>query len=120
MKIVIKADGHNIRLWFPLSILKSRLGYSVAKSSIEHNKSKYIDKYTQQQAEEQDLQAVEVVANTQAEAEQIKQEIEKEISLTREQMVEVCNILKRCVKEHGHFNLIEVDSHEGEKVIIRV
>ena len=94
MKIIIKADGHNIRLWFPLSIVKSRIGYNVAKNALERNAKKQI--------------------------EQVEQEKNTETSLTREQMVEMYNILKRCVKENGHFNIIEVNSHDGEKVLIRV
>ena len=122
MKIIIKADGHNIRLWFPLSIIKSRIGYNVAKNSIERNTSRYIAKHNQstQDEEEQNLQAVEGSAKTQATVEQVTQEQEKDISLTREQMVEIYNTIKRYVKENGHFNIIEVDSHDGEKVIIRV
>ena len=83
MKIVIKTDGCYLRLWFPLSALKSRIGYSVAKSAIE-------------------------------------QKIKNEIALSREQMVEAYNFLKQYVKTHGHFNLVEVQSHDGDKVIIRV
>ena len=122
MKIVIKADGHNIRLWFPLSILKSRIAYNAAKNSLENQSCKHIAEQSAQEmsTEEQEEFQVEVVADTSEQAEQIKQEIAKEISLNREQMVEIYNILKRYVKENGHFNLVEVHSHEGEEVIIRV
>ena len=92
MKIIIKAEGHNIRLWFPLSILKGSIAFSVAKSSLE--------KHTQKQ--------------------QVKQQLSKEISLNREQMAQAYNILKQFVKTHGHFNLVEVDSRNGDKVLIRV
>ena len=40
--------------------------------------------------------------------------------ITREQVVEMYNVIKRCVKDNGHFNLVEVESHDGEKVLIRV
>lgn len=123
MKIVIKADGHNIRLWFPLSIIKSRIAYSVAKNSLENQSRKHIAKQSAQKTstgEEQEELQVEVVADTSEQAAQIEQEIAKDIALTREQMVQIYNILKQCVKVHGHFNIVEVDSHEGEKVVIRV
>ena len=110
MKIVIKADGVRLRLWFPLSILKSRIGYNVAVRTIEQNARKHADKT------EQNLK-LEVVQNTE---EQIGQKVAQEIPLNREQMTEIYNVLKRYVKEHGHFNIIEVKSHEGEEVLIRV
>lgn len=131
MKIVIKADGCHLCLWFPLSILKSRIGYRAVKSSLDKNTRKYVAEYTQTNSITQDVQdtdlktseqglQVEVVAGIKTQNEQIKQEITKEISFNREQMVEIYNILKRRVKEYGHFNIVEVQSHDGEKVIIRV
>lgn len=114
MKIVIKAEGHNIRLWFPLSILKSRIAYGVAKSSLERQSRKDISEQSLE-----DLQ-LEVTADTPEQVEQIKQEVATEISLNREQMVEIYNILKQCVKVNGHFNIVEVQSRDGDKVLIRV
>lgn len=85
MKIIVKADGHNIRLWFPLSIVKSRIGYKAVNDVMVGKSDK-----------------------------------ESDNSLSREQVAEVYNILKRCVNNNGHFNLIEVESADGEKVLIRV
>ena len=96
MKIVIKADGVRLRLHVPLSFVKSRIGYNAMKNALEGRYRK----------DEQ--------------LEQIKQELDNERQLNREQMIEVYNILKRYVKANGHFNLIEVISHDGDKVLIRV
>lgn len=85
MKIITKADGVSLRLWFPLSVLKSKLGYGIVNNMIE------------------------------------KDEIVKsENTLTREQIIEMYKALKQYVKANGHFNLVEIDTHDGEKILIRV
>ena len=101
MKIYIKADGVRLSLWFPLSMLKSRIGYKVIEHSIAENTKRQLTKS--------------------AEQEQLRSQIdEKQSSLTHEQVVEMYRILRQCVKQHGHFNIFEVESADGEKVIIRV
>lgn len=87
MKIRIKADGHNINLWLPNSLLKSRFVYGIIKSSVKRN---------------------------------AKNEEDNQIPLTHKQLVEMYNVIKQCVKVNGHFNLVDVESHDGEKVLIRI
>lgn len=84
MLIRIKADGHNIHLWLPTSLLKSRIGYNVVKNMLRHNQT------------------------------------ESAMPISREQVVEMHTVIKRAIKEHGHFNLVEVESADGQKVLIRV
>lgn len=84
MKIRIKARGVRLRLWFPTSILKTRIGYNVIKNMLSRN------------------------------------EENKTFSFTREQHLQMYKALKQCIKLNGHFNLVEVESHDGEKVLIRV
>lgn len=87
MKIRVKADGHNINLWLPNSLLKSRFVYGIIKSSVKRN---------------------------------AKNEEDNQIPITHKQLVEMYNVIKQCVKANGHFNLVEVESHDGEKVLIRI
>lgn len=91
MKIHVKANGRRIDMWCPLGMLKTRIGYRVAKRALEGNSRRDTD-----------------------------EQPKSEHTLTRKQVVQMYKILKQCVKLHGHFNLVEVDSHDGEKVIIRV
>ena len=95
MKIRVKAEGIRLRLWFPLSVLKSRLGYTIVQRALtrEVNKRGATKPEQQQQANS---------------------------PITRKQVVEMYNSLRQCVKENGHFNLVEVNTHDGEKVTIRV
>ncbi|MCH5153153.1 MAG: hypothetical protein J1F68_04270 [Clostridiales bacterium] len=91
MKLRIKARGHNIYLWFPTSLLKSRIAYSIVKHAV----SKEVEKR----------------ANT---------DEKQPIHITRLQHLKLYRALKQCIKDNGHFNIIEVKTHDGEKVIIRV
>lgn len=100
MKIIVKADGHNIRLWFPLSIVKTRIGYKVIKDMMGKSR-KDDDEQVQEQLPTQAEQAAEP-------------------SLSHQQVVEIYNVLKQCVKANGHFNLVEVHSHDGETVLIKI
>ena len=99
MKIRIKADGHNIRLWLPTSLLKSQFGYSIVKQALQNNYERNARK-----EEPHDTEVVE----------------EFKMPLSREQVLEMYAALKRVIKENGHFNLVEVESAKGEIVIIRV
>ena len=100
MKIRIKADGHNIRLWLPTSILKSKFGYSIVKQALKNH-------YERNAKKEEPLDTVE-------------ERKDFEMPLSREQVVEMYKTLKRIINEKGHFNLVEVESAKGEKVLIRV
>ena len=90
MKLRIKARGHNIFLLLPTSILKSRLAYSLLQRAVTRE--------------------VDERAGTQSNS----------VPITRKQYLELYKAIKQCIKENGHFNLIEVESKEGEKVLIRV
>ena len=106
MKLRIKADGHNIFLWVPTSLLKSRLAFSIIQRAI----SGEIDKRTKTVAIE-DLREQRELVNKE----------NKQLALfTRKQHLELYRALKQCIKDNGHFNLVEVHSHNGEKVLIRV
>ena len=45
---------------------------------------------------------------------------QSDIPLTPEQISQIKNSLKRYVRENGHFNLVDVESAEGEQVKIRI
>ena len=119
MTIHVKAGKVRLHLWFPISILKSRFAYKIAKRAIEDSAKKQSEQ-TKELPEPVALPAekqVEVIASVPSESET---SLGKAVNFTREQMVEMYNAIKRSVKQHGHFNLVEVDSHDGEKVRIRV
>lgn len=160
MKIRVKADGHNINLWLPTSLLKSRLAYGIIKSSVKRNAKKQqkddqnsnaelnetatncieVDQGDQiamrtenvganlQNAEDTCLQASDecnqAVDNRQdVETEQPTQPQSKpdgQFPITHKQVVALYKVLNKCIKANGHFNLVEVESHDGEKVIIRL
>ena len=90
MKIRVKADGHNFALWLPTSLLKGRLGYSIVKHALQGNDD---------------------------EGEQSRK---REVVVTRAQVKEMYAVLRRAIKERGHFNVVEVESAKGERVLIRV
>ena len=100
MKIRIKADGHNIRLWLPTSLLKGRIGYSIVKQALKNN-------YEKQRK-----------SNASLDREVEHKEFEMPIS--RAQVREMYAALRRVIKQNGHFNVVEVESADGEKVLIRV
>ena len=107
MKIRIKDDEHDVRLWLPTSLLKSRIGYSIVKQALKNNHERSRAKALH----EQDGSDDNVVAAENAEF---------NMPLSREQVKEMYAIIKRAIKANGHFNLVEVESADGEKVIIRV
>ena len=120
MTIHVKAGKVRLHLWFPTGILKSRLAFNIAKRSIKEHVSKQGQSHsmpTEQSGVQQEDQKV-AVANTKVQIEQNTQTNSN--SFTREQMLELYKVLKRFVKSNGHFNLVEVNSHNGEKVRIRV
>ena len=96
MKIRIKAKGHNICLWLPNCVLKGRIGYSLAIHMLTNKRNK---------EETTDL---------------VLEHNKPELSLSREQWKELYAKLKQIIKTHGHFNLVEVESAKGEKVLIRL
>ena len=111
MTVHVKAGKVRLHLWFPLSTLKSRFGYKVVKRAIENSAQKHSEKTSQTS------ESAELAAN---ETQKEQMDCAKAPSITREQVVEMYNIIKRCVKANGHFNLVEVNSHDGERVRIRV
>ena len=100
MKICIKADGHNLRLWLPTSLLRGRLGYSIVKQALKNNYEK--------QGKDEEL------------PDGCGKQKEFEMPLSRKQVKEMYKALRRVIKTQGHFNLVEVESADGEKVLIRV
>ena len=107
MKLCIKADGVRLRLWLPLSLLKTSLGYKVVQRAVAQEVNKRTKKVTEQTTAPQSVQVS-------------TQQNQSTTSITREQVLEMYKILKQCIKVNGHFNLVEVESHDGEKVLIRV
>ena len=121
MRITIKSNGVRLRLWFPLAIIKSRIGYNSIQQYVDKQRHKQLDKQSEQTItveEEQNLQVV-GFADTGMQVEQVEHD-EKNVSFTREQMVAIYNTLKQFVKTNGHFKIVEVESHDGEKVIVSV
>lgn len=106
MTIRIKADGHNVRLWLPTSILKTRFGYSIVNKMIANEHDKRTKKIADEKSNDTATIAVE--------------RDESKPQLSREQVKEIYAILKRIIKANGHFNLVEVESAKGERVRIRV
>ena len=94
MKIRIKADGHNIRLLLPTSLLKSRIGYQILSHGV-----KKISHGVEKNAKNDE--------NTVP-------------PLTREQQLTIYAAIKHAIKTRGHFNLVEIESADGSKVIIRI
>ena len=90
MKIRVKADGHNFALWLPTSLLKGRIGYAIVKRALQGNDD---------------------------EGEQSRK---REVVVTRAQVKEMYAVLRRTIKERGHFNVVDVQTADGEKVLIRV
>ena len=113
MKIHIKADGHNIRLWLPTSLLKSRIGYNIIEKAIQQNVEKKQNEKQNTLAEtDQNLVATAPGGNV--------EQAKHEVPITREQVKEMYATLRRVIKECGHFNLVEVENAKGEKVLIRL
>ena len=80
MKIYIKSnDGHNIKLWLPTSLLKSKF-----------------------------------ILNN------IKKSGGTDIEPLMKLIPIIYKTLKKYIKEHGHFTLVDVRSSDGDKVIIKV
>lgn len=103
MKIRIKADGHNIRLWLPTSILKSKLACNIINNAILNSVTK--------QREKKETPFNDAVLQNQA---------EYNTPLTREQVTEMYATLVRVIKTCGHFDIVKIESAKGEKVLISV
>ena len=106
MKLMIKAQGYNISLWFPTSLLKSRIAYRILQHAVSGGISKQTRTISTEHVTEQQ--------------EPIKNEEKHSTVITRKQQLKLYNSLKQYIKDNGHFNLIEVESHNGEKVRLRV
>ena len=120
MKIRIKADGHNIRLWLPTSILKTRIFYRV----LTHGGEKIVHGIRKNAKNDVQIETIQLQSNNLPEQSEINLSQEsaqqETIQLTRKQQLELYRILKNIIKTRGHFNLVEVESATGEKVLIRV
>ena len=110
MRIYIKADGHNIRLWLPTSLLKSRIGYQILSHGVGKNSHGVVKSANNDENTESQLQDYSPQGLTQSDI----------LPFTRKQQLEIYAALKHAIKTHGHFNIVEVESADGEKVIIRV
>lgn len=88
MKIKIKAEGHNISLWFPTSILKSRLAYYILKRALRDGAKKADKSF--------------------------------EMPITHKQVLMLYASLRQCIKANGHFNVVEVKTHDNDDVLIRI
>ena len=119
MTIHVKAGKVRLHLWFPTSIFKSRFAYKIAKRAIEDCVKKQSEQ-SKESTERVSLPAENQVEAIACEPSESETSQDKVANFTRAQMVEVYNVIKRYVKANGHFNLVEVDSHAGEKVRIRV
>ena len=130
MKLRIRVEGHNIFLWLPTSLLKSRIVYNIIRSALkdsankagkqvrqkntqEHDTSSELQQMTEQDSEAVDLQRVS------EDSAQLNGTVHSP-TITRKQLTALYNALKRCIKVNGHFNLVEVEGHNGEKVRISV
>ena len=107
MKIRNKADGHNIRLWLPTSLLKSRVGYSIIKQALKNN----FEKKAKKEASDAEAEYNEAVES--------KREA-FEMPISYKQIREMYASLKRIIKTNGHFNLVEVEKADGSKILIKV
>ena len=114
MKIYIHADGVRLNLWFPLSVLKSRFGYKVVKQAIEKNTKRDSNNVPLSDS------GTELRQTLEQQTIDVDADESSKTPVTREQVVEMYNVLKQCIKLNGHFNLVEVNTHDGEKVLIRV
>lgn len=86
----LKHGIRRINLVFPNSLIKTRLAVKIIRSGIE------------------------------SKAEEGKTPIISSDYITRDLLKTFYMCLKRVVKQRGHFNLVEVDSSDGTKVIIRI
>ena len=106
MKLRIKAEGHKIVFWIPTSLFKSRIAYNFLQRAAARELDKRTKTVPSECPSEQQEQA-----NT---------ENKQLVIFTRKQYLELYNALKQCIKDNGHFNLVEVESANGDKVLIRV
>ena len=137
MKIRIKAEGHNIRLWLPTSILKSRVFYRVLTHGVEKithgvvKNAENTENATQEQTENSSFEvAVQIEKSPQSQSDNLPQSKpnnlpelptqQETVQFTRKQQLEMYRILKQVIKTRGHFNLVEVESADGQRVLIRV
>lgn len=108
MKIRIKAEGYNILLWLPTSLLKTRILCSILQNGVR-KLAKNDENATQEQTK------IDTPATIQVETTQ-----QETIRFTRKQQLELYRTLKDIIKTQGHFNLVEVQRDNGEKVLIRI
>lgn len=129
MKIRIKADGHNIRLWLPTSLLKSRIFYHILQHGVGKiasgvRKNAKNDENITQVGPKNDA-AESVVQVKDLTQPQLNNSLEptaqqERIFITRKLQLEMYRAIRHAIKTHGHFNLVEVESADGQRVLIRV
>ncbi|MCH5159384.1 MAG: hypothetical protein J1F66_00860 [Clostridiales bacterium] len=103
MKIRIKADRHNIHLWLPTSLLKSRICYHILQNGVRKN-AKNAEISTREQEENVPKLPTQ----------------QKTVCISRKQQLDMYKALRQVIKTRGHFNIVEVESADGQKVLIRV
>ena len=100
MKIRVKNKKMRLILWLPNRIFVGRFCYSFIKHALKD--------YYEKSSKKEELPT---------EAEQNKQ---FEMTISRAKMKELYATLRRVIKKNGHFNVVDVQSAKGEKVLIRV
>ena len=104
MQIRIETDEHSIRLWLPTSMLKARVFYRILRHGAGKN-AKNAEKAIKKQPSESLPEPATQEQNT---------------ALTRKQQLELYRTLRAAIKANGHFNIVEIESADGDKVLIRV
>ena len=117
MRIRVHADGHNIRLWLPTGMLKSRLAYSIIKRSVNDKVEKSrAKKSLGDSTSDINSASADIVAHNDGK----ESNTTDNFPITYKQFVTLYRALNKFIKTNGHFNLVEVDSHDGERVVIRI
>ncbi len=110
MKISICDGKKRFVIRLPLSFLKSKFVCNALKKSTASKYSSHEENVVQDVEEKQRL------TDTATHEPSDKQEFVP----TPAFMKEICSVLRYCVKETGHFVLLDVQSGDGEKVKITV
>lgn len=112
--------------WAPLSMLKGRLGYKICTSAIKNGKIGK-KKEVREAADEIAFQSQSAQRTEKGNAEtapnnrESQTDLDFETDLTRAQLKEFYAVLKKHIKQHGHFTMLEAFSPEqNTRVVIRV
>ena len=113
---VSEAGKRGIRLWLPLSLLKSRLVASLLRRAVDDD----CDERKEDNADVSDLPVCSDVVSQCEDAADGKPSDGVPKLPTRKQLAALYRALRNAVKSCGHFDLVRVKSSDGDFVRIRI